>query len=105
MRTGTLVVSIGGNIDDVPMSETQWGDFKVTLRSLLADLSGYTVFAGHGDGVWEGKAEDAYTVIVAEVEGQEVVRLRPALARLCAVHSQECIAVTFGSTTFVRPEV
>lgn len=102
---GTLVVSIGGNIDGVPMVPEKWDAFKGTLRSLLADVSGYTVFAGHGDGVWEGKFEESYTIIMAEVRYRDVVRLKEPLASLGVLYGQECIALTFGYTTLVRKEV
>jgi len=97
----TVTVSIGRSIGPVPMSSAAWDEFRDGIRSALADL-GATIYvdAAASVGEWDGVVEESATW-VAELDASHVQHVPAYLSALCALFSQDAIALTVGTTTLV----
>ena len=97
----TVVVGIGRNVGDEPMSDERWADFRAATADEVFFASGKLHFEGEGTGYFEGRAERSYT-LVATVENP--VGLYHALADLAREFNQDSIALTTGNTSFPGSE-
>lgn len=105
MAMVTATVTIGRGVQGTPMHRGRWDRFKTALRFVFApvvwgDLRGEVYFDGEGEGTWDGKPEQAYTVIVGVLE-DDLPRIRLRLMDLGRFYEQDSIALTYGETQFV----
>lgn len=99
---GTVVVSIGRSVSGKAiLSPDAWVCFRDEVRTVARSLSYPTnlVFKGSGEGVYEGKYEESYTVVIASATFDDIARA--TLAALAKKYEQYSIAVTLGRTEFV----
>ena len=105
MNDDTLVVSIGRNIGEDPMSTRTWEAFRGEVRSACETaLNVPAVFDGMGIRMYEGRMEDSATLIFnaeAPLDGGPLAR---RLAHLAWYYGQDSIAFTAGQTRFVGAE-
>lgn len=101
----TMTVSIGRNVEGVPMGEHAWQDFRALLVSVLEHHECFhktPYFAGVGHGWYEGAMEESFTVVC---EGLPVYAMWmdfiADLGKLREEFGQDSIAVTTGTTRFV----
>src|SRR5687767_11374488 len=91
----TVVVTIGRNVGDKPMTTTMWSLFKTSVW-LAINVRGVVVQSPfvNGDscqlGTWEGTCEDA-AAYVAFVHKDQLARLASDLASVAREHNQQCI--------------
>lgn len=96
-----IVVSIGRNVDDVPMDTDTWDAFKGETM-WAAQATAETIYSrSEGVGTWEGKREDTY-VVTFEARDYNLPRLREKLGKLAARYGQDAIALTVGTTDLVE---
>lgn len=96
-----VTVSIGRNIGENPMSDAAWDDFREGVFQ-ACENAGEIHFFGDGVGVYEGKEEESYTVTLTLKDEYDITLLRH-LSDYCIIFEQDCIAVTWGETDFVKP--
>ncbi len=98
------IVTIGRGLagaHQAPMSAEAWSAFKALTRQEVERYAGPVVFAGEGEGIWEGTYEQGYTVIGTQYGGTHLVHALRTLARW---YDQEAIALTNGSPEFILPD-
>jgi hypothetical protein len=108
---GTLIVSIGRNVGDEPMDDSQWVTFQEEAHrwtdQSVWSVGGQIVFEGVGVGQWTDEdghtvREDAFTIValvddeVGDTVADEIVNRMAITARN---YGQDAIAVTLGATT------
>jgi len=107
-RKMTVVISIGRNIGDEPMSTYSWDGFRGAVRALVDAYAGPVVFAGTGEGIYDGLEEEAFTVIGAEstenigTRAKDLQTLKSELRSLAGDYRQDSIAWTRGTTLFLK---
>jgi hypothetical protein len=89
------VVSIGRNIQGFPMSDIKWEQFIGHLMNLIDVPTNNIHFTGRGNGFYETKREESFTVIFTGTVPEE------ALAALAGKYMQDSIALTEGETKFI----
>jgi hypothetical protein len=96
----TIVVSVGKDVNGVPMDPTDWDGFKQDAEDVLRFNGSRILFVGEGTGVWDGKYETAFTIVAAlDDDGtQRVLDIIGRYSVLAHQYGQEAIAVTFGAT-------
>jgi len=100
-KPNTVVISIGRNVGKTDtLSLGDWAAFKSHLRA-TAFRYGTPVFAGQGTGVYEGREEESYTLILTDLRPDVWPTLRADLVDLADVYDQEAIAVTHGTVQFI----
>lgn len=98
MQTST-VVSVGRNIGSEPMSDSDWLGFRIELEQCLEPFG--ILFAGTGQGSWDGSGEQSHTVICHALAEDEVGQVTSWLADLARSYGQEAIAFTVGATRLI----
>lgn len=95
------IVSIGRNLPTGgTLSEEEWAKFGTdTLRTVRA-YAGEVFFYGTGAGIYGDEREESVTIVAGRVPNVDRIQLEQDLARLADTFGQECIAVTYGRTTF-----
>jgi hypothetical protein len=93
-------VSIGRNIGGEPMGLAQWEDFRSAVYDAVAQYAGPVVTSAEGVGIYEGERETTYVVVGATYGGHH---LWVTLQDLAREFEQDSIALTCGTTDFVRP--
>ncbi len=91
--TVTFTVTAGRNVDNAPMSNERWGQFKSDLTQTLRvfGASFYTIAEGSGEYV--GMSEKSF-VLIGTIDGHAMrVLVRPRLARLARLYGQEAIGL------------
>jgi hypothetical protein len=100
----TTIVSIGRNFHATgePMSINLWNDFQGYVRRAMLNACGSVYFHGTGSGIYEGAAEESYTVIADDpATTWQDLKLRQTLRDLARIFGQDSIAVTYGETEFL----
>lgn len=97
----TVVVSIGRNVGDVPLSDEHWLAFQDEVRHALSMGTLY-VDAAHSRGEWLGVAEDSATFVADDFTPYSVGLVSDALAVIGGRYGQDAVAVTTGETTLVN---
>lgn len=101
-QDATVVVTIGRNVDGVPMSPGQWQTFMQDVNDWAATAFTDVYFRGEGWGHSEQwGTEVAFTVVGAFPDWRVWSDHRDALDRLREQYGQEAVAVIWGTTTFV----
>ncbi len=96
----TVTVSIGRNVGNTPMSDSDWQQFRAETRAVV---QGGNIIAPYYEGTGIGTdREESYT-IVAEFKPNHELAFTRGLYDLCAQFEQDCVAVTIGQTAFVGP--
>ena len=95
--SATVTVSIGRNVEDVPMPLAEWRRFRADVRRALGGVRPY-VSDARTIGEWAGVAEESRTW-VAPIAAQDVQTLVASMADLATRYRQDAIAVTVGTTT------
>lgn len=97
------VISIGRNINGVPMDDEDWYDFKAETYSAVVNTTGVVYFAGEGSGIYQHDREQAFTLVAETVDYDDWYEsLRSRLGRIATAYNQESIALTIGATEFVK---
>lgn len=98
MQTST-VVSVGRNIGSEPMSDTDWLGFRIELEQCLEPFG--VLFAGTGQGSWDGSGEQSHTVVCGALDIEETAQVQAWLSDLARSYGQEAIAFTVGATRLI----
>lgn len=98
MSGRNVIVSIGRNVGDEPMSNERWIDFKLSVCSLFPQR----IFTGTGIGEYEGTKEESFSVIAPAPT--EVWFLRGVLRALAREYGQECIALSIAEPEMIGPD-
>lgn len=101
----TAVITIGRNVNETPMSNEVWQNFRADISSLIHFWSNETYTENalgtgnftHADG--RKVLEDSYTWVFS-VEEKNVRHLKNKLHILAEGYEQESIALVLGQTTF-----
>lgn len=99
-----IVVTIGRNIEGLPMSFTAWENYQERLGKILRPAIKTHYFAGLGGGTWEGQAEEAYTLIGEYDKTYPKTCLRLDLRDLARDFGQDAIALTFGDVELIHQD-
>jgi hypothetical protein len=108
----TLTITIGRNINDVPMGEVDWSFFKLetaaaveAYRHLHANPEAIVVEIHNGFGYWDGKPEESWKIALIgdRLMDQDSKALRLELARLAATYKQDAIAFVPARSELVYP--
>jgi len=98
----TVTVSIGRNVDGVPMSDDLWSRFVTQVEYGFEVVEGEVHFRGDGTGSSEQWGDEpSRTWVVAMDYGRWRDTLRTVLTDAAKVFDQRAIAVTIGETEFV----
>lgn len=97
----TLVVSIGRNVGDEPMSTEEWLLFKHEVRDSMNIASAVVYAEAEGQGEWEGVGEETCVWIFSVVSDMRKEELRHELADLSDYFQQDAIAWLEGETEFL----
>lgn len=109
-----IQVNIGRNVDNVPMSDELWDEFRENVGMGLVDavIGSVKISDEHfeeivagveyhfGTGTWDGGSEDSCHISIfspAEIEPEYLGRLRQYLADTKRYYSQEAIALIVES--------
>ncbi len=97
------VVTIGRNVNDSPMSETSWTNFKEEVYLTIARYGGELYFWGEGEGQSEEWGwEDAYTWVFNDfMFGQDESLFLEGLSDVAAKYEQDAVAYTRGKTVLI----
>jgi hypothetical protein len=100
----TYWVSIGRNIADRPMSQTEWLEFQDLVREAVALANGETVTVVRGSSTWQEQEEETF-LLLASVPATYVHVLRDRLAALAGAFDQDAIGFVGGSSdaTLIYP--
>lgn len=97
----TVTVSIGRNVGDQPMNDTDWQNFISAVgASVKRDAKAVYVDAAASRGEWEGIGEDSRTW-VADIDEWDLGALRGSLKEWARIFRQDAIALTVGQTELV----
>lgn len=114
--TDTLIVTIGRNVESVPMNSKMWYSFRGDIdRSLLEfgeaaniDIIDFSRFEGINS--WQNRFEESYTAHVvfdAELEDEKcvdaLIKFYEAVQSHAAFYGQDAIAVCQGTTQLTQP--
>ena len=108
----STTITIGRNVDGVPMSDVDWAQFKLDVGVLLARHCGALVTSAEGHGVWEGETEQCYVAATAESPADSGLdayldrahgAFREDVRELSGMWLQEAIAVVIADTDLVGP--
>lgn len=92
----TVVVQIGNSDDKLP--QARWARFIYRVRSVCADAIAIHFSGGsHPDTIWQN-----YCIVGVASEQYWVDNLRNDLSKLATEFGQESIAMTIGTTEFVK---
>lgn len=103
----TIGIGRRSGITGEDLTDWEWGEFRADVRSAVRDSGGVVIFAGTGEGIWQGEEEEAACVVfIAPDPADEGPRLsldnlRWRLGRIAAVYGQDSIALTNGATQFI----
>ena len=101
------IVAIGRNVDDEPMPSHTWASFKGRVFSEVNYFSKEIFCTADGwsaAGSRWGMEEETY-IISADVGDGYQTALNFRLAELAEKYRQDAIAVTWGKTTLVGPDM
>lgn len=104
----TFAVTIGRNVDGVPLSEEDWQAFAAETDQAVAwAAETIHVRAAQHAGQWNDAPELACTWIAETIDDagahEDISALRLALRVLAGRYGQEAIALTVGETELVVP--
>jgi hypothetical protein len=100
--TDTVTVSIGRNIDGVPMPDDRWNRFVTAVDYGFEVVEGEVHFRGDGTGSSEQWGDEpSHTWVVAMDYARWRDTLRTVLTDAAKVFDQDGIALTVGETEFV----
>ena len=104
MRDNVVVVSIGRNVGDVPMSDDRWVLFRDQVGAAV-HVCATTVHVDQAlsQGSWQGIPEDAATWVAEVPTWGAIDNLRRRLGALARHWSQDAIALTIGDTELIEP--
>lgn len=102
--SATYWVSIGRNVDGVPMSEQDWCDFFAHTHTACL-VWGNVITNVTGRSFWNGDDEETRLILVTLSEPWQEANLRTSLARLARQYRQEAIGFVGGpgTDTLIRP--
>ena len=109
-KSNTVVVTIGRNIDDKPMSDAMWYQFKLDAWQAVSKVfKGKIEFAELHDSdhaMWNGVLEESHKIQVfftshTAVTPREYDKVVKNLSNLKIKYTQEAIAVTWGRSQLV----
>lgn len=110
MSAYLVVITIGRNVGNLPMSEADWFGFRKQVANDLADVQAVVLqrpklVMGNVSqvGVWQDTEEEACTFVATVSSLGRVSRLSAALANTKAVYKQDAIGFIFlqGTRHFV----
>ena len=99
-------VTIGRNVGETPMSDSDWEAFISDVTEALAYhmIEGDDILEIHrGQGSWGGVVEDSAKVTLMSEESINVERLKIRLLRLAVANGQDAIALTIGQSELIEP--
>ena len=86
------VVSIGRNIEDTPMIETQWVAFTAEILQAIDKNDGKLFTFAKGDGEYDGLVEETAVFVFEIADNGPTYRLEKTLGHIAYKFGQECIA-------------
>ena len=96
----TCILTVGRNIQGVPMSDERWAEFRSDLSGLVYESAkDIFTYEALGHGLWDGVREDSVTWVFSPY-GE--VR-RSDIARLAAKYEQDAIALVMGESELIAP--
>ena len=95
------IVTIGRNVNGVPMTTDAWRAFNEETFELVERYAGPVVFDGEGVGIWGDEREVAATLIGERDYIQTASLFVRDLRDLAVKYGQEAIALTIANTTLV----
>lgn len=100
----SYTATIGRNVGETPMSDSDWEAFISDVTKALAYhmVEGYDILEIHrGRGSWGGVVEDSAKVTLISEESINVDRLKNTLHRLAVANGQDAIALTIGVSELI----
>jgi hypothetical protein len=88
----TIVVSIGRNVGNLPMSALAWEQYIEALTFRVEALNGTILGRARGRGEWDGGSEDNY-ILIAVFPTSLLPALRGWLSSLAAAFHQDAIGL------------
>ena len=103
----TCILTVGRNVQGVPMSDERWSEFRSDLSDLVNEWADeiYT-YEALGHGLWDGVREDSVTWVFsayAEDCSTHFRFRRQDIARLAAKYGQDAIALVRGESELIAP--
>jgi hypothetical protein len=101
----TITVTIGRNVGDVPLPDSEWIDFVNRTRATVAEVTDDLWVATDYTGEWNGTSEDAfvfYGPLPTSADNALVDRLRVSLGSLATYYGQEAIGLSLGASELVE---
>ena len=100
----TCTVTIGRNIGEEPMNDSNWAAFRSDVSNLIINLTSthdrYTMDALTTVGRYLDTVEESATYVFA-ADVFAIATMRPLLYKLARHYSQECIALVMGTTDLI----
>lgn len=96
----TATITIGRNVADTPMSDSDWQSFIDDTRHVLDGADIWT--DAEYTGGWEGQTENAHVLVAGIPEGDHT-DIRSRLAKLADTYRQDAIGLAIGPAELVTP--
>jgi len=95
-----VAVTIGREVEGVPMSTERWNSFRLELTSLITTLGGTLWVNNSGIGIWDGGIEENH-VVIGGLPPSQMTHFRAYAIRLGMKYQQQAIAVLAGISDLV----
>jgi hypothetical protein len=103
----TVTVTIGRNVQDLPLPDSEWIDFVTRTRASVAEITDELFAVAPYRGSWNGAGEDAYVIygalpdVPTDQRDSLVSVLRTSLGTLATIYGQDAIGLSVGTSELV----
>lgn len=103
----SITVTIGRNVGSTPMNRKKWSNFIDCVQEVFAAITPDPswIELHLGSGTWEGVTEDSakVTLLIGDLNQDDLDYLRVNLRRLARMFKQDAIALVVAESQLIKP--